>query len=43
MLEHAEFPKFIVNSIIVWYLMVPSSWLLAVALKHTPGLGKHIL
>jgi hypothetical protein len=40
MLEHAEFPTFVVNAIFVAYLTVPSAWLLAVLLKRIPGANR---
>jgi surface polysaccharide O-acyltransferase-like enzyme len=40
MLEHFEFPSFIVNSIFVAYLTVLSSWLVAMLLKRIPGASR---
>jgi hypothetical protein len=40
MLEHIEFPTFVVNSIFISNLTVPSSWLVAILLKRIPGANR---
>jgi hypothetical protein len=40
MLEHVEFPTFLVNAILVAYLTVLSSWPVAMLMKRIPGASR---